>query len=157
MKSSNIFWIVLSILFLGGIAGTFLQKNVAISPVMAETKAVVFQDPSCGCCGVYAEYLQRAGVLVERNKTSNMGAIKTEYGIPYELSSCHTTVVGGYVVEGHIPLEAIEKLLEEKPNILGIAMPGMPSGSPGMPGPKTETWTIYALERDGSSSIFLEL
>ena len=84
-----------------------------------------------------------------------MGAIKERYGVPRNLESCHTEIIGGYFVEGHMPIEAIEKLLSERPDIRGIALPGMPSGSPGMPGPKTEPWTIYAVNKDGSVGEFM--
>jgi len=85
-----------------------------------------------------------------------MDAIKDEQGIPQDMLSCHTTIIGGYVVEGHVPLEAVEKLLVEKPDIRGIAMPGMPSGSPGMPGLKS-TFSVHSLMHDGGTSLFVKM
>jgi hypothetical protein len=114
-------------------------------------KMTIYKSGSCGCCGVYVNYFQRKGNSnVEIVNVENMNSIKKKYGIPSQLESCHTTIIGDYFVEGHVPLEAIEKLLEEKPNIKGIAMPGMPTGSPGMPGAKTGDFVIYAVENDGS-------
>ncbi len=123
----------------------------------SETKAVVFKSASCGCCGIYAEYMDHKGFDVNVETTELMGQVKQKYDVPSHLESCHTTDVGGYFVEGHIPVEAIEKLLTEKPEIAGIAMPGMPSGSPGMPGPKDEIWTIYAVHHNGSISEFMKI
>ena len=120
-------------------------------------EAVAYYDPNCGCCALHAAYLERSGFTVEVQEQPDMAPIKRSYGIPQELLSCHTTVVDGYVVEGHMPLQAIEKLLEERPDIRGIALAGMPSGSPGMPGAKTQTWTIYTLEHDGTIKVFLEV
>jgi len=112
--------------------------------------ATVYKSPSCGCCGVWASYMKKEGYEVETKNIQDMSAIKQELGVPYELESCHTAEVGGYVVEGHIPNEAIQKLLVEKPDIKGIGMPGMPSGSPGMPGPKTDDFVIYEINHDGT-------
>ncbi len=115
----------------------------------------VYKTKTCGCCHVYVEYLEREDVKVKAIDVEDLTAIKDQYGVPTNLQSCHTSIVGGYVVEGHIPLEVIEKLLAEKPAIKGIALPGMPSGSPGMPGPKTEKWTIYAIGNDGAVTEFM--
>jgi len=112
--------------------------------------ATVYKSPNCGCCGVWASYMKKEGYEVETKNIQDMSAIKQELGVPYELESCHTAEVGGYVVEGHIPNEAIQKLLVEKPDIKGIGMPGMPSGSPGMPGPKTDDFVIYEINHDGT-------
>ena len=89
--------------------------------------------------------------------TQSSNKIEEQYGVPSELRSCHTTIIGNYFIEGHIPLEAVEKLLKEQPNIKGIAMPGMPSGSPGMPGQKQGAFIIYAVNNDGSTSEFMRI
>lgn len=91
------------------------------------------------------DYLQENGVEVETVMTDDTSAIKEEYGIPEELWSCHTTIVDGYYIEGHVPIDVVLKLLEERPAIDGIALPGMPSGSPGMDGEKDGPWRIYAV------------
>lgn len=116
--------------------------------------AVVYLSPTCGCCHKYVEYLKRKGLEVEVVRVDNVGPKKRALGIPMDLWSCHTTRIGRYFVEGHVPFEVIERLFEEQPDIRGIALPGMPSGSPGMPGPKTEPFLIYAVE-DGRVSEFM--
>jgi hypothetical protein len=122
-----------------------------------KTKIVVYKSPSCGCCGAYSDYLKAKGFDVEIVTTNDMSTIKLQYGVPKTMESCHTSVVEGYFVEGHIPVESINKLLSDKPNIKGIALPNMPSGTPGMPGPKTEVWTIYSVNTDGTSGVFQDV
>ena len=133
--------------------------NVENKTVSAEIKEeiVIYKSPNCGCCGNYAKYLSREGFNVKVVDEIDMTKIKEKYNIPTELESCHTTVVGDYVVEGHIPAEGIVKLMTEKPDIKGIAMPNMPSGSPGMPGPKQGPFVVYELTEDGSKNEFARL
>lgn len=120
--------------------------------------ATIYKSPSCGCCGQYAAYLERAGYGVAVEGVEDMSGIKAQYDVPYELESCHTMDIGGYVVEGHIPEEAVRKLLAERPDIKGIGMAGMPSGSPGMPGPKTSDFVIYEITHDGEKGdVFMTL
>jgi len=116
----------------------------------------MYKSPTCGCCGIYSRYMENDGNLkMTVVNTNDPSSISTKYGVPAQLRSCHTTIIGGYFVEGHVPIEAINKLLKEKPDIKGIAMPGMPSGSPGMPGAKTGDFVIYAVGRDGGISEFM--
>jgi len=120
--------------------------------------ATVYKSPTCGCCGVYASYMKKEGYNIDAKNIQDMSSIKRELGVPYELESCHTMEIGGYVVEGHIPKPAIQKLLAEKPDIKGIGMSGMPSGSPGMPGPKTEDFIIYEITSDGAKGdVFMSI
>ena len=95
-------------------------------------KVVVTKDPSCGCCSGWADHIRTAGFPVEIKETSEVNRLKVRLGVPQELASCHTAEVGGYVVEGHVPADAIKRLLAEKPQAKGLAVPGMPVGSPGM-------------------------
>lgn len=122
------------------------------SPADREAIAAVtlHKSPYCGYCGVYGSYLEGLDYDVAVNDTEDMASIKEELGVPYELESCHTMEVAGYVIEGHIPEAAIQKLLDEQPDIKGIGMGGMPSGSPGMPGPKNEDFVIYEITHDGA-------
>ncbi len=120
-------------------------------------KITLFKSPTCGCCKIYGQYMNRQGFDVDVRDTGSMDTIKTQNKIPSNLQSCHTTIIGDYFVEGHIPVEAIEKLLTEKPDIAGIAMPGMPSGSPGMAGSKTGPFIIYAVHKDGSTTEFMKI
>ena len=101
------------------------------------------RDPSCGCCGAWAQHLTRAGFPVRVAETANLNAVKRRLGVPDDLFSCHTAEVGGYVVEGHVPVGVLNKLLAERPKIKGISLPGMPDGSPGMTGIKREPFTVY--------------
>lgn len=117
-------------------------------------KVVVFKSSTCGCCALYANELKKQGFDVKTVDTIFMSSVKEKYNIPQNMASCHTTTIGDYFIEGHVPIQAIDKLLEEKPDIDGIALPGMPSGSPGMPGVKTGSFRIYAIS-DGVSSEFM--
>jgi hypothetical protein len=116
------------------------------APVAAEMpEALMYKNPQCGCCEGYASYLRRNGFKVTVKETHNMSLISEQNGVPEKLAGCHTMLVGGYVVEGHVPVGAITKLLKERPNIKGVSLPGMPEGSPGMTGVKTEPFTIYEI------------
>ncbi|OGZ06799.1 MAG: hypothetical protein A3C93_02435 [Candidatus Lloydbacteria bacterium RIFCSPHIGHO2_02_FULL_54_17] len=117
--------------------------------------ATVYKSPTCGCCSGYIEELKRQGanVTVEMVDDRRLAEIKTEHGISPEHSSCHTSIIDGYVVEGHVPIEAVKKLITEKPAIKGITLPGMPSGTPGMAGPKLAPYEIKLLD----GTIYLEI
>lgn len=95
-------------------------------------KVVVTKDPNCGCCGGWVDHMKAAGFPVEVVTTSQVNRVKARLGVPDALVSCHTAEVGGYVIEGHVPADAVKRLLAEKPQAKGLAVPGMPVGSPGM-------------------------
>lgn len=121
-------------------------------------KAVIFKSQSCGCCSNYVSYMKRQkGFDVTTTNLEDISSVKEKYGIPSSVQSCHTMVVGDYFVEGHVPAEAVKKLLDEKPAIKGIALPGMPEASPGMPGSKRQPFEIYAVANDGSTSLFMKI
>ena len=126
----------------------------------APTKAeaiTVFRDPNCGCCSLWAEHARRAGYDVRVTDHPDMASIKQRYGVPTELTSCHTSLVGGYVVEGHVPVEDIARLLRERPtDIRGIGVGGMPTGSPGMESPNgtKEPYDVVAFGADGRTRIY---
>lgn len=118
----------------------------------------LYKSQSCGCCSIYYNYLKSdSNVNVKMINQEDLSGIKKQYGVPLELQTCHTSIIGGYFVEGHVPLEAVVKLLTEKPDIKGIALPGMPSGSPGMTGSKTSSFIIYSVNKDGSTSEFMRI
>ncbi len=120
-------------------------------------KAVIFKSQSCGCCSNYVSYMKRQdGFDVATTNLEDVSPMKEKYGIPSSMQSCHTMVIGDYFVEGHVPVEAVKKLLDEKPSIRGIALPGMPEASPGMPGSKRMPFEIYAVSNDGSTSLFMK-
>lgn len=117
-------------------------------------KITVYKSASCGCCVGYISELRNQGFEVEIVNVDYMGSIKDRYGIPINMQSCHTAVIGDYFIEGHVPMEAVYKLLEDRPAIDGIALPDMPTGSPGMPGFKSGPFKVYALS-GGDISIFM--
>src|SRR5262245_13554972 len=124
------------------------------SPV-AGPKVVVYKDPNCGCCKSWIEHLRKHGFEVTSHDTPNMAEPKATGGVPEKLVSCHTAFVNGYVVEGHVPAADIQRMLTEKPKIAGIAVPGMPIGSPGMEvGNRVDKYDVIAFKRDGSTSVF---
>jgi hypothetical protein len=95
-------------------------------------RMTVTKDPSCGCCGAWVEHVRKAGFPVEVIESAEVNRLKVRLGVPQALASCHTAEIGGYVIEGHVPADAIKRLLAEKPQAKGLAVPGMPVGSPGM-------------------------
>ena len=129
------------------------RSPAAVAPAIFTV--TVHRSPSCGCCHVWEEYLSARGATITPVDATDLGALKASLGIPERLWSCHTAIVDGYIVEGHVPLEAIERLLAERPAIDGIALAGMPSGSPGMPGPKEAPFRVEAFV-DGTIQLFGE-
>ena len=126
--------------------------------VNAAAQIDIYKSITCGCCDVYTKYVDgKVSPKVNSFNVQDPTEIKERYGIPSALESCHTTIIGDYFVEGHIPLEAVEKLMAEQPDIKGIAMPGMPEGSPGMPGSKRGDFVIYAVNNDGSYNEFMRI
>ena len=132
------------------------KKNASANTDNKNLNVEVFKTPSCGCCYGYVLFLEKEKFNVKQTDMRSLHSIKQKYNIPLEMQSCHTTIVGRYFIEGHVPLEAINKLLKEKPDIDGIALPGMPLGTPGMPGKKEEPYVIYQLI-DGKFSIFMTI
>jgi hypothetical protein len=125
-------------------------------PARAEPIPVrLYKNPECGCCDGYADYLRHNGFAVTAKATHDLAEISRKAGIPAELQGCHTSFIGDYVVDGHVPVEAIKKLLAEHPPIKGITLPGMPLGSPGMTGAKAEPFTIFSIGKDGKPSVFM--
>lgn len=116
----------------------------------APIAVTLYKNPSCTCCEGYASYLGQNGFKVDVKPTNDLAEISRKAGIPPELEGCHTSFIGGYVVDGHVPVKTIRKLLDEKPAIVGITLPGMPMGSPGMGGDRSGPLTVYAISRDGT-------
>ncbi len=119
------------------------------------TTITVFKDPNCGCCKEWVTHLRKHAFTVVAKDTSDVASIKATARVPRQLNSCHTAFVNGYVVEGHVPAADIQRMLTEKPKIAGIAVPGMPAGSPGMEVPgRADRYEVIAFGRDGSTSVF---
>lgn len=110
----------------------------------------MYKSISCGCCAGHADFLNAKGYSVNKIELQDISGIKLKHNIPSHMQSCHTAIIEGYFVEGHVPIKAIDRLLEEKPDIKGISLPRMPAGSPGMPGIKQEDFIIYALDNEGN-------
>lgn len=114
----------------------------------------VYKSPTCGCCANWVDHLEESGFDVKPVDTHETAMMKMRYGVPGDLSSCHTALVDGYVIEGHVPAEEIKKMLAEDPEIAGLAVPGMPMGSPGMEGDRTDPYDVIAFTKNGNRSVF---
>ena len=122
----------------------------------ARPTMTVYKSPTCGCCAKWIDHVRAAGFTVAIRDVNDINAVKKDLGVPAALGSCHTAVIGRYLVEGHAPADVIDKMLADKPNARGIAVPGMPSGSPGMevPGSAGDRYDVLLFTTDGKTSVF---
>ncbi|NBJ09456.1 DUF411 domain-containing protein [Microvirga arsenatis] len=136
-----------------GAAGAALTTGPSFAQA-ALPKVVVAKDPNCGCCGGWVEHMKAAGFPVDVVTTPEVNRVKVRLGVPDELASCHTAEVGGYVIEGHVPADAVKRLLAEKPQAKGLAVPGMPVGSPGMEvaGVENDTYDVVLFGPSGQKA-----
>jgi len=118
---------------------------------------LVYKTEGCGCCNAWVEHLRAAGFEVDARNVADIASIKAGAGIIPAVSSCHTALVDGYVVEGHVPADVIERMLAERPDIAGLTVPGMPVGSPGMEGDGAEPYEVLALDRQGRTSVYAKI
>ena len=125
--------------------------TVPLPALAAPIRGTLYKNPQCSCCEDYAAYLRQNGFVVDVKPTNDLAEISQKAGVPEKLQGCHTTFMDGYVVDGHVPVNVIRKLLSERPAIAGITLPGMPEGSPGMTGSKRGPFTIYAVTKDGAA------
>lgn len=166
MKKLAIFVPLVCLLFVG-LAFTTIVNGPDASPAAESTpsdstpaaKVVLYKDPGCGCCGMWADHMRKAGFDVEIHDLAGQAltAVKLKYGVDSKFWSCHTAVVDGYVVEGHVPADQVIKMLKEKPEIAGLAVPGMPVGSPGMEvadKSKYESYNVLAFNKKGDSTVY---
>jgi hypothetical protein len=139
-----------------GLAALALAIALTSSGVEAQRPVAVqvFKDAWCGCCSIWVEHLKRSGFAATATDAPDMAAIKTKHGVPQNARSCHTALVGGYVIEGHVPAAEIQRLLKEKPKIAGLAVAGMPIGSPGMEGPNARPYDVLAFDKTGKTSLY---
>ncbi|MGI9627826.1 MAG: DUF411 domain-containing protein [Longimicrobiales bacterium] len=114
----------------------------------------VYKSPTCGCCVKWVEHLEDEGFDVTVEDVDDINAVKQQHGVPQDLSSCHTAIIGDYVIEGHVPASTISDLLAEAPDIHGLATPGMPIGSPGMEGPNPQPYDVMAFDAAGNRGVF---
>jgi hypothetical protein len=122
----------------------------APKPVAAQ----VFKDATCGCCANWVEHLRRKGFAPTSTNVDDINAVKDKYNVPRQTRSCHTALIEGYVIEGHVPAADIQRLLKERPKIAGLAVPGMPVGSPGMEGPNPRPYDVIAFDKTGKTTVY---
>ncbi|MBF0462017.1 MAG: DUF411 domain-containing protein [Magnetococcales bacterium] len=136
---------------------TLVLAGLVASPAPAETThMVVYKSASCGCCGLWVKHMEQNGFTVEVKELEDMTAMKRQLGVPPNMDSCHTGVIGNYLIEGHVPADDVRRLLAEKPSVKGIAVPGMVVGSPGMevPGQKPDPYQVVTFTTTGQSRLF---
>jgi hypothetical protein len=149
MKVLNIFFLAMGLLIFN--AGIKAETLPAAKPI----DIVVYRSPTCECCGRWLEHLKKNSFNVKDIVTDDVQAIKNKYGVSEAMASCHTAIVDGYVIEGHVPANDIMKLLKNKPKIVGIAVPGMPSGTPGMEmGDRKDAYNVMSFDKENHYEVF---
>ncbi len=135
--------------------GLALAMLILVSCRSTDPLAItVYKSPTCGCCTKWIDHLEAGGLTVEAVDVENLAWIKKENSVPAQLASCHTALIDGYVIEGHVPVEDVIRLLEERPDVAGLAVPKMPIGSPGMEGPNPEPYDVLAFTKQGSTHTY---
>jgi len=142
----------LAVLLVALIASGTLGMGLTQAP--KPVPVTVYKSPTCGCCGKWVEHMRANGFDVTVNDMPDVAPIKDKQGVPASLRSCHTALIGGYAIEGHVPADLIKKLLKDKPNAAGLAVPGMPMGSPGMEGATKDTYNIVLFDKAGKASVY---
>ncbi|MBL0891915.1 MAG: DUF411 domain-containing protein [Gemmatimonadaceae bacterium] len=145
-----------ALMLLGGTGAAMVAGQlVAQTPQPPVRNMVVYKDPNCGCCSQWIDHVRKAGFTVDVKDTSDMDSMKSAIGLPAALASCHTAKVGPYIVEGHVPADLIVKLLREKPAGRGLAVPGMPVGSPGMEmGNRKDPYDVLLFDAKGKTTVY---
>lgn len=139
------------------VAGIAIMGALLMNPKPSQAEdhqITVYKSPTCGCCKKWVSHLEENGFKVETVDMHDLSMIKSMSGINPKLSSCHTARVDGYTVEGHVPADDIKRLLEERPHVKGLAVPGMPMGSPGMEGPRKDAYDVLAFGEDEQTTVF---
>ncbi len=152
----NYFILFLILIFLTGIILSYYNQSET-NNVKSFFEASMYISKNCNCCIEYSKYLSSFNIKVKINEVDDVTSLMKSYDIPETLSSCHIIFIEDYIVIGHVPIEAINKLLNEKPKIRGISLPGMPNGSPGMGGEKNEEFIIYSFDFNGNIRIFMRI
>lgn len=134
--------------------GILLMAFALPMAAYAAGELMVYKDPYCGCCTAWIEHMRANGFTVKFEDRQDMDAIKEASGVAPELASCHTAMIDGYVIEGHVPAAEVKRLLEEQPSVLGLAVPGMPMGSPGMEGPFKQAYDVVSFTQDGQTAVY---
>jgi hypothetical protein len=131
-----------------------LSLTSARAQAPASIPISVFKSATCGCCAKWNDHMRASGFAVMSSDLPDVNVPKDQHGVPVALRSCHTALVGGYIVEGHVPADVVKKLLRERPPILGIAVPGMPMGSPGMEGDRKDTYQVLTFDKRGNTTVY---
>ncbi|MDE2762418.1 MAG: DUF411 domain-containing protein [Gemmatimonadota bacterium] len=136
------------------LGGTLLVVSFRSPDPEPVTAIHVYKSPDCECCARWVTHMEAAGFEVTVRDTTDLAAVKRRTGVPLALWSCHTTVAGDYVIEGHVPARVVGRFLEKKPQVAGISVPGMPIGSPGMEGPNPQPYDVIAFDGKGNRTVF---
>jgi hypothetical protein len=153
MRWSRIVPVVLAVAAVASL-GAASSGRRPTTPSEAVSVITVYKSASCGCCKKWVEYLQANGFQVKTVDLDDLSEIKAASGVPRSLQTCHTAVVEGYVVEGHVPVDALRKLLHDRPKVAGIGVPGMPVGSPGMDGSPAQAYDVMSWDKTGKTSVY---
>ncbi|GJM05048.1 MAG: CopG family transcriptional regulator [marine bacterium B5-7] len=149
IKTKKFIGIIVSV-FISALGGFILMQSASAEPEMT-----VYKSATCGCCNKWIEHMEDNGFQVNAVDVLDVNLLKQQYGISYEHASCHTAVVDGYVIEGHVPALDVKRLLSEKPDVLGLSVPGMPVGSPGMEmGDRVDHYSVIAMDKEGNARVF---
>ncbi len=140
--------------FASALVAAITVAGVVVSAQPERTTVLVYKTPTCGCCTKWVEHLEANGFKVVAQHRDDLTPLRQQHKVPARVTSCHTALVGPYVVEGHVPAADVKRLLAEKPKVKGIAVPGMPIGSPGMEGPNPQKYNTLAFTEDGQTSVF---
>lgn len=143
--------LILSAVLLGALVTVPTRAQAPAAPRMT-----VYKSPTCGCCAKWVEHMKQAGFDLTVNDMPNVGEIQAQHHVPADAQSCHTALVGGYVVEGHVPADVVKQLLKEKPAVAGIAVAGMPMGSPGMEGDGSskQAYNVVSFDKAGKTQVY---
>jgi hypothetical protein len=151
MNSSRFSSLVLS---LAAVCSLSAIPTAGQTPAPARTPITVYKSATCGCCANWNDHLRANGFAVTSHDLPDVNVVKDKHGVPQTLRSCHTALVGRYVVEGHVPADLIRKLMRERPAVAGLAVPGMPMGSHGMEGPRTDRYQVLTFDKAGETTVF---
>lgn len=138
----------------GAIVAALALTGVVVAAHAEKPTVLVYKTPTCGCCTKWVEHLQANGFKVVTQHRDDLTGVRQQHKVPLGVTSCHTALVGSYVVEGHVPAADVKKMLAQKPAIKGIGVRGMPIGSPGMEGPNPQKFDTLAFTEDGKTSVF---
>lgn len=149
IKNRKLIGIIFSV-FISAFGGFILLQNVSAEPEMT-----VYKSPTCGCCNKWIKHMEANGFQISAIDVLEMRFVKGKYGINHDLASCHTAVIDGYFIEGHVPAVDVKRLLSDKPDIAGLTVPGMPIGSPGMEvGDRKDSYSVIAVGKSGDTHVF---